>query len=71
MSISLDNTYMMSHGEDTSIREEDENSHPLDGTDEWIAVKPFVLDKCINLNNEIVNIVSISVEKEKVSLLTP
>lgn len=68
MSMSLDNTSMISHEENTSIREEDGSSQPLDGTDEWIAVKPFVLDKCINLNNEIVNIVSISVEKEKVSL---
>ena len=70
MSMSLDNTSMMSHANKDVSKVDDENGQLLDSSEDWIAVKPFVLDKCVNLNNEIVNIVSISVEKEKILIVS-
>jgi len=40
-----------------------------DDDEEWIAVRPFLANKCANSSSEIVNLVSISVEKEKILIV--
>lgn len=75
MSITLDNQSIKCFSTDTStLDNESFSSQVLEPStdnceEEWVAIRPFATDNCINLNDEIVNIVSISVEKEKVSIL--
>ena len=75
MSLQLDNKTTNCCYDDTSTIIHNDDNGPPDSDinnvdeDDWIAVKPFFSEACVNLNKEIVNIVSISVEKEKVSLI--
>lgn len=65
MALSFDNKTTNCCYDDSSTPDVNNLKDKID-EDDWIAVRPFSSNNIVNLDDKIVNIVSISVEKEKV-----